>query len=82
MIARDDFAVLTFVVAKAPYSHKNDRYILALLQTRIWSNVEKYPDLVNKLFTQQNIVNLQDFGFTLDFGFQIVILSSRIHASA
>ena len=35
LTARDDFAVLAFVVAKAPYSHKNDRYTLALLQTRI-----------------------------------------------
>jgi len=31
----------------------------------------KYPDSLDKLFTLQNIANLQDIGFTLDFGFKI-----------
>ena len=35
------------------------------------SNAEKYPGKLDKLFTLQNIANLQGIGFTLDFGCQI-----------
>ena len=35
------------------------------------SNVEKHLDKLDKLFTLQNIANLQGIGFTLDFGFKI-----------
>ena len=33
--------------------------------------MEKYPDKLDKLFTLQNIANLQGIGLTLDFGFTI-----------
>ena len=37
----------------------------------VWSNAEKYPDKLDKLFTLQNIASLLGIGFTLDFGFKI-----------
>ena len=53
----------------------------------VWSNAEKYPDKLDKLFTLQNIANLQGIGFSLDFGFKIHrdltktgTFSIRIHA--
>ena len=71
-IARDVFLALGFIVAKAPYSHESDSSISVLLQL-IWSNAEKYryPNKLEKLFTLQNIANLQGFWFTLDFCFKI-----------
>ena len=33
--------------------------------------MEKYPDKLDKLFTLQNIANLQGIGLTSDFGFRI-----------
>ena len=33
--------------------------------------MEKYPDKLDKLFTLQNIANLQGIGLTLDFGLRI-----------
>ena len=72
LIARDVFLALGFIVAKAPYSHESDSSISILLQL-IWSNAEKYryPNKLEKLYTLQNIANLQGFGFTLDFWFRI-----------
>ena len=35
------------------------------------TNAEKYPDKLGKLFTLQNIANLQGIGFNLDFVFKI-----------
>ena len=68
----DIFIALAVVVAKAPYSHESDSSISVLLQLT-WSNAEKYwyPNKLEKLFTLQNIANLQGFGFTLDFWFRI-----------
>ena len=72
LIARDIFVALAVVIAKAPYSHESDSSISVLLQL-IWSNAERYryPNKLEKLYTLQNIANLQDFGFTLDFWFKI-----------
>ena len=68
----DIFIALAFIVAKAPYSHESDSSISVLLQLT-WSNAEKYwyPNKLEKLFTLQNIANLQGFWFTLDFCFKI-----------
>ena len=71
LIARDVFLALGFIVAKAPYSHESDSSISILLQL-IWSNAEKYryPNKLEKLYTLQNIANLQGFGFTLEIWFK------------
>ena len=49
---------------------ESDSSILVLLQTRM-IKCGKVPDKLDKLFTLQNIANLQGVGFTLDFGFKI-----------
>ena len=53
LIAKDAFVALAVVVAKAPKIHDGDCSILVLLQT-LWSNAEKYPDKLDKLFTLLN----------------------------
>ena len=80
MIARDVFVALSVVVAKAPYIHEIDSSILVYCKL-VRSKTEKYPDSLDKLFTLQNMANLQDIGFTLDFGFKIYrdTFSIRIH---
>ena len=70
MIARDVFVALSVVVAKAPYIHEIDSSILVYCKL-VLSKKEKHPDSLDKLFTLQNMANLQDIGFTLDFGFKI-----------
>ena len=72
LIARDVFIALAVVVAKAPYINKSDSSIFNWFYCKlVWSNAEKYSDKLDKLFTLQNIANLQGIGFTLDFGFKI-----------
>ena len=80
MIAREVCVALSVVVAKAPYIHEIDSSILVYCK-RVRSKTEKYPDSLDKLFTLQNMANLQDIGFTLDFGFKIYrdTFSIRIH---
>ena len=80
LIARDVFVALSVVVAKAPYIHEIDSSILVYCKL-VRSKTEKYPDSLDKLFTLQNMANLQDIGFTLDFGFKIYrdTFSIRIH---
>ena len=70
MIARDVFVALSVVVAKAPCIHEIDSSILVYCKL-VLSKKEKHPDSLDKLFTLQNMANLQDIGFTLDFGFKI-----------
>ena len=70
MIAKDVFVALSVVVAKAPYIHEIDSSILVYCKL-VLSKTEKYPDSLDNLFTLQNMANLQDIGFTLDFGFKI-----------
>ena len=70
LIAKDVFVALSVVVAKAPYIHEIDSSILVYCKL-VWSKTEKYPDSLDKLFTLQNMANLQDIGSTLDFGFKI-----------
>ena len=60
---------LAVVVAKASYMRVTVPFWFYC--KLIWSNAEKYPDKLEKLFTVQNIANLQGIGFTLDFGFKI-----------
>ena len=80
MIARDVFVTLSVVVAKAPYIHEIDSSILVYCKL-VLSKKEKHPDSLDKLFILQNMANLQDIGFTLDFGFKIYrdTFSIRIH---
>ena len=70
LIARDVFVALSVVVAKAPYIQEIDSSILVYCKL-VLSKKEKHPDSLDKLFTLQNIANLQDIGFTLDFGLKI-----------
>ena len=51
-------------------SEKGINWQLVLLQTRM-IKCGKYPDKPDKLFTLQNIANLQGIGITVDFGFKI-----------
>ena len=70
MIAKDVFVALSVIVAKAHYIHEIDSSILVYCKL-VLSKKEKHPDSLDKLFTLQNMANLQDIGFTLDFGFKI-----------
>ena len=70
MIGRDVYVAPAVVVVKTPYIHESDSSIWFYCKL-VLSNAEKYPDKLDKLFTLQNIANLQGIGFTLDFGFKI-----------
>ena len=70
LIAKDVFVALSVIVAEAHCIHEIDSSILVYCKL-VLSKKEKHPDSLDKLFTLQNMANLQDIGFTLDFGFKI-----------